>query len=289
MMRNGKLYQLLNSERLTYGKGFGLWPTPTASEAEHPDMVLNTKKRRESVHGKTDYSLNLADSVKLWPTPQAGGTGRVIIGTPTAKMSIRSEKFRRNATPMPLEFVRLYPTPRANSGDGAGFHGGGGLGLQTKVKLLETYAANAKNNTGSLQAGRGTLTAPIESLWPTARAGGMCGGTGNWAQLKKKAGDIKEARQMGAGNGGQLNPDWVEALMGFPQGWTDIDADATTGAEYPARWLEGTWEDGIPRVASSVKNRTNRLKCLGNAVVPQIPRLLWKLVSRAYGIRPIWE
>jgi len=33
---------------------------------------------------------------------------------------------------------------------------------------------------------------------------------------------------------GQLNPEWVECLMGFPQGWTDIDgppapANNTTG------------------------------------------------------------
>ena len=26
------------------------------------------------------------------------------------------------------------------------------------------------------------------------------------------------------GNGGQLNPTWVEWLMGFPIGWTDLDA-----------------------------------------------------------------
>jgi DNA (cytosine-5)-methyltransferase 1 len=28
-------------------------------------------------------------------------------------------------------------------------------------------------------------------------------------------------------NGGQLNPTWVEWLMGFPLGWTDLDASAT--------------------------------------------------------------
>lgn len=26
-----------------------------------------------------------------------------------------------------------------------------------------------------------------------------------------------------AGNGGQLNPDWVEWLMGWPIGWTDLN------------------------------------------------------------------
>ena len=63
--------------------------------------------------------------------------------------------------------------------------------------------------------------------WPTPRTQGMCGGTGNWNQLKKNCKDIEEARQMGAGNGGQLNPQWVEWLMGYPAGWTDLKDSET--------------------------------------------------------------
>jgi hypothetical protein len=87
----------------------------------------------------------------------------------------------------------LWPTPTKSSGTGAGEHGTGGPNLQTAVKL-----------------------------WPTPRTAGMCGGTGNWNQLKEKCADLDEARKMGAGNGGQLNPTWVEWLMGWPLGWTDL-------------------------------------------------------------------
>lgn len=57
--------------------------------------------------------------------------------------------------------------------------------------------------------------------WPTPRTKGMCGGSGAWAQLKANT-TIEEARAMGAGNGGKLNPTWVEWLMGWPLEWTDL-------------------------------------------------------------------
>jgi DNA (cytosine-5)-methyltransferase 1 len=49
----------------------------------------------------------------------------------------------------------------------------------------------------------------------------MCGGSGAWAQLKANT-TIEEAKSMGAGNGGKLNPTWVEWLMGWPLEWTDL-------------------------------------------------------------------
>jgi hypothetical protein len=61
----------------------------------------------------------------------------------------------------------------------------------------------------------------VVAHWPTPRTKGMCGGTGSWDLLKKNT-TIEEARLMGAGNGGQLNPPWVEWLMGWPTEWTDL-------------------------------------------------------------------
>lgn len=64
---------------------------------------------------------------------------------------------------------------------------------------------------------------------------------------------------------GELNPDWVEWLMGFPPGWTNIDADAVLLPRDTAWW---DCEPPIPRVTTKTEHRAKRLRCLGNAVVP---------------------
>ena len=75
---------------------------------------------------------------------------------------------------------------------------------------------------------KGTQTSLSTAVltWPTPRTKGMCGGTGSWDLLNKNT-TVEEARLMGAGNGGQLNPPWVEWLMGWPVGWTDLKPLAT--------------------------------------------------------------
>lgn len=107
-------------------------------------------------------------------------------------------------------------------------------------------------------------------MYPTPTTGaGLCGGAGNYQQLQRLAenGDIteEERRNMSQGNGGQLNPTWVEWLMGFPLGWTDIDLPCASSEKVIGWWNA---EPDVPRVEVGVKDRVNRLKCLGNAVVP---------------------
>jgi len=46
-------------------------------------------------------------------------------------------------------------------------------------------------------------------------------------------------------------------------------------------WLDGYWDsepEGIPRVATGVKNRVHRLKAMGNSIVPQVAYQLFKAI-----------
>lgn len=134
-----------------------------------------------------------------WPTPAAMDCK----GANSMKHLTREGK--RNHTDQLANAVKLWATPRASCSTGASWapNRQGSPDLQTMVRMYPT---------------------------PTTGAG-MCGGTGNYQQLKalEEAGQIteEERRSMAAGNGGQLNPTWVEWLMGFPTGWTDLDASET--------------------------------------------------------------
>jgi DNA (cytosine-5)-methyltransferase 1 len=49
----------------------------------------------------------------------------------------------------------------------------------------------------------------------------------------------------------------------------------------PPGWMDGYWraEPGIPRTAKGVKNRVNRLKALGNCVVPAQAYLIFRAIA----------
>ena len=68
--------------------------------------------------------------------------------------------------------------------------------------------------------------------WPRPTTGApLCGGTHNFRQMEKlrDAGIIteEERKNLTCGSGGKSNPDLMEWLMGFPIGWTDLNASET--------------------------------------------------------------
>lgn len=77
---------------------------------------------------------------------------------------------------------------------------------------------------------------------------------------------------------GALSPPWVEWLMGWPIGWTSMDAIE----ELDWRdWETDPADDGsVPRVATGIKHRVGRLKAIGNGQVPQVAAMAWRMLMK---------
>jgi len=68
MTRSGVLFLQVDWVPLIDANGLSLWPTPTTQEVEHPNLTLTATGRRQSLNGKTSWSLGLADAVQVRPS-----------------------------------------------------------------------------------------------------------------------------------------------------------------------------------------------------------------------------
>jgi hypothetical protein len=117
------------------------------------------------------------------------------LGTPTATMTVRSEAFQRPGM-TPAEFVRMWSTPNAVDGLQGGTTQGNrkSPNLSIAVKQFPTPQASDNRN-------RGNADTPA---------------------IARRIAAGKQVMLTMTVSGGQLNPTWVEWLMGWPLGWTDL-------------------------------------------------------------------
>jgi len=93
----------------------------------------------------------------------------------------------------------------------------------------------------------------------------------------------REAQTAQTEGHGQLNPAWVEQLMGYPDGWTDPDCDEPgPWMGWPARPGESQYPYEHPRTVVCLPHRAKRLKALGNAVVPQQAEPIFRTIQFIY-------
>jgi DNA (cytosine-5)-methyltransferase 1 len=96
------------------------------------------------------------------------------------------------------------------------------------------------------------------------------GGTPLSAQVRDFPASAYDAELLNSGELGPLNPAWVEALMGWPIGWTDVDCDSPLAIPGPVMGrgtAQHDWEPPRMVKAREVKGRSARIKACGNGVV----------------------
>jgi hypothetical protein len=265
----------------------GLIPTPRAFDCTNamPKEISETGKTIKSSAGKSG-GISLNAYAKLFPTPTMQDYKHR--GPNSIQQGLADVV--RHPTPKEKEndFV-LWPTPRNNTGASTDKKH---LSLDGAAKLFPTPDVRGFSNEGSLRMLKEKVnkdeffgmayrssTSKKEKIWGTPTANDAK----NTLSDSQRGRDTLTAHIVEAedgGKGGQLNPDWVESLMGYPLGWTDVRKGEITNIDFFEAWLNGTWENGLPRITLGMKNRVRRLKCLGNAVVPEIPAFLIGLIMR---------
>lgn len=163
----------------------------------------------------------------------------------------------------------MWPTPRAAECEG-------GVVKNTVCSNGSFSRVNAKGVRFGVKLK--DAVACVEKMWPTPNAE-MWKNRGHLSnesiQRRIKKGKQIDLSMCVSETSGILNPDWVEALMGYPVGWTDLTKDVT---HEMADFVSNPDGSGEPRVTVVNNGRAQRLKQLGNSIVPQVAREIFKAI-----------
>ena len=239
MTRSGVAYQRQKLEPITSESAFGFYvPTPTASDGTSGSVIgkddtyykTSTGMPRKITRHGVDGSVGLGRLVNMWPTPDASMNR----GTQTNWKPTRPSGAHASYTLNQAVRDSFYPTPKTSDANGA------------CMKLTKNGIPHDVER-GNL---RGVVKNKKNWSTPTTNDAKNPGGKCHQKSLQTEI-------------HGSLSSDWVEWLMGFPVGWSDLKAIpgvALSWAKEP---------EGLPRVCEKQEYRALRLKGIGNAQVPQ--------------------
>jgi hypothetical protein len=80
---------------------------------------------------------------------------------------------------------------------------------------------------------------------------------------------------------GAINPDWEEWLMGYPVGWTDLRVQQVDRTLKGGKRLWRREPSNLPRITTEKTYRTQRVRALGNSIVPQVALQIFKAIEKA--------
>lgn len=199
------------------------WFSPEARPAK---TSASLESKPDSMGAEASCGETMSElSKRLGPTGLSGRTSPILgnVGCPQCGLSSRGSGMpacRYECAPVTWEppisvpESSLLPTPTASS---YGSCRGGGSGRVGKWRA--SLSAMAKHNT-----------------WPTPTARDWKSGASNLHD--KNCRPLNEVVYKSEG-GGPLNPTWVEWLMGFPLGWTELSPSETPSSRSSRKSLRG--------------------------------------------------
>lgn len=179
----------LESSRLPPGRWSRIWSVLAITSS---CLIL---RLRLSERGTDDQEYSSSES-QMWPTPTAGQCGM------TAVTSGRPPEKSTHLGAQVLIRSGLWPTPRANE----------------YKDTLQSVPPSRQKDPGKCNL---TQAVAMDQMLATPCARDYRTGKRKRYENKSRANNLNDQI------GGQLNPTWVEWLMGFPPGWTDLNASET--------------------------------------------------------------
>ncbi len=272
LMRNGVVYQRRTAERPIAGRGSGLWPTPCAMEPEKNLEHFAAKRMRPYSERGGGCGPNLATKVKMFPTPTVGDSKNS--ANATAVRNNPNSK-HHNGTTL-VDAVRMFPTPSVSASRQGQNESDGRRGQTLTGAARGQRWPTPRNNTGPSQDDRHLSLDGAVKRWPTPLARDWRSGKGSEESRRKSKSLPEEIR-------GLLNPDWEELLMGWPMGWTSMESldpeEFDRWPKDPSMWLDGSWEEGVPRIVEPYKGRNSRVEAIGNGQFPLAAATAWRILT----------
>ena len=176
--------------------------------------------------------------------PTEGTECGLLLGTPRAQERPRSEKFREGRTPSPIEYAEQFkgllltptsvmtdepPEKMRERAERNGYKNGTQYGsLLSQVKysaMLPTPTTDSATNRKEKYKQGGTpLSVAVNKMLPTPTASAANGGGSAESLEKRGRGETNCLASWATlktdGKNSQLNPQFVEEMMGFPENWT---------------------------------------------------------------------